>query len=127
MPHLKIDYTANLDPRAGMAALCQALAATMAEQRDAAGNSVFPLQGTRVLACPAPFHAVADGGPDQGFVYLNLRITPGRPAAVVQAAGEALLATARRHFESTGIATPTGITLHIDEGHPVYEGRHRLP
>ena len=127
MPHLKIEYSANLEEKIAMGSLCQALAGTLAGLRDDAGNSVFPLNGTRVLAYPAPHHAVAGGQAGHGFVYLNLRITAGRSAAMVRAVGEALLATIKAHVGASGIETPTGITLHIDEGAPVYEGKHRLP
>lgn len=125
MPHLRIDYTANLDPRVRMDALCQSLAAGMASLRDAENKPVFPLQGTRVMAWPAPFHAVADGDPANGFIYLNLRITPGRDSATVAAAGEALLALVRDHVDRAGIGAPLGITLHIDEVAPAWEGRYR--
>ena len=124
MPHLNIDYTANLEPLTDMTALCQALAATMAALRDDAGKPVFPLAGTRVLAGPAPHHAVAGGRAGFGFIYLNLRITPGRPAMVVEAAGAALLETVRTHVAPIFERHPIGITLHIDEGMPVYEGKH---
>lgn len=127
MPHLKIEYTANLDPAADMAGLCQQLAIAMAAMRDGEGKPVFPLNGTRVLAYPAPYHAVAGGQAGHGFVYLNLRITAGRTQAAVTAVGDRLLEVVKAHFAQTGIDTPVGITLHIDEGQQVYEGKHRLP
>ena len=61
MPHLVILYTPNLEPKTDMTALCRVLADTMLEQRDEAGQPVFPIGGTRVLAYPAAHYAVADG------------------------------------------------------------------
>jgi 5-carboxymethyl-2-hydroxymuconate isomerase len=127
MPHLRIEYTGRLEPQLEMAALCQALAGTMAKLQDADGKPVFPLNGTRVLAYPAPHHAVAGGQEGHGFIYLNLRITPGRSAETLNMVGDALLATVRTHTHRLAIVSPVGITLHIDEGAPVYEGKHRLP
>jgi len=127
MPHLTIHYSGNLESVAAIGRLCQALAATMAALKDGEGKDVFPLLGTRVLAYPSVHHAVAGGQEGHGFIYLNLRITPGRPQATVQAAGEALLETARVHLDGQAIGIQLGLTLHIDEGAPVYEGRHRLP
>lgn len=124
MPHLRIDYTDNLGPHAEMGDLCQSLTTAMAALSDA-GKPVFPLLGTRVLAYPAPFHSVADGDADNAFVYLNLRITPGRTPAVVASAGAALLAVVRAHFNRLALGVPMGITLHIDEVAACYEGRHR--
>ncbi len=125
MPHLRIDYTANLDPAAAMVDLCTALAAAMAGMRDSAGAPVFPLHGTRVLAYPAPCHSVADGDPGNAFVYLNLRITPGRSAALVDMAGAALLAVVHAHFEPLAMGPALSVTLHIDEVKAAYEGRYR--
>lgn len=125
MPHLRIDYTANLDPDVDMPGLCKALANAMAALADAAGKPVFPLAGTRVLACPAPFHAVGEGQPGNSFMYLNLRVTPGRSPEIVQMAGDALLAVVRAHIDRAGIGAPLAITLHIDELAASYEGRYR--
>ncbi len=125
MPHLRIDYSANLDPQAAMGDLCQALGAAMASLRDEAQAPLFPLHGTRVLAYPAPFFCVADGAPGKAFVYLNLRITPGRSAAMLEMAGACLLDAARAHFERMAPKLDVALTLHIDEIQPAYEGRYR--
>ena len=50
MPHVTIQYTANLDPEAKMDALCASLAEVICAQRDAAGGRLYPIGGTRVLA-----------------------------------------------------------------------------
>lgn len=125
MPHLRIDYTANLDPNVDMPGLCNALAGAMATLADVAGNPVFPLAGTRVLAYPAPCHTVGAGQPENSFMYLNLRVTPGRSPETVQMAGDALLAVVREHIDHAGLKAPLAITLHIDELAASYEGRYR--
>jgi len=124
MPHLTIQYTANLDPDARMDALCASLAEVICAQRDAEGGRLYPIGGTRVLAYPAATYAVADGAPDRAFVYLNVRIAPGREPARVQATGEALIAAVRSHFEKLFASRPLGITLQIDEGAPVFDVKH---
>ncbi len=106
MPHVTIQYTANLDPEANMGVLCSALAEVLCAQRDGEGKRVFPIGGTRVLAYPAAAFAVADGAPDRAFVYLNVRIAPGRAPQHVAAAGEALdgdrCAATSRHCSRAG-------------------------
>ena len=124
MPHLVVLYSPNLEAEADMGALCRALSQTMLAQRDAAGGPLFPVGGTRVLAFAATHHVVADGQGDHAFVYLNLRMARGRPADVQQAAGEALLATVRTHFEPLFGERGLGVTLQIDEGHEVFDGKH---
>lgn len=133
MPHLVILYTPNLDARCDMGQLCRDLADTMIAQRDEQGNAVFPVGGVRVLAYPAAHAAIADGGAagraaggsgDYGFVYLNLRMGPGRPAAVHQAVGKALTVVARGFFDPLMGDQAIGVTLQIDEGAEVFGVKH---
>ncbi len=124
MPHVVVQYTANLEPEANVGALCKALAAALVAQRDAAGARVFPVGGTRVLAYPAAQFAVADGAPDRAFVYVHVRIARGRERALVDAAGEALMAAVRAHFARLLETRALGITLQIDEGAPVFDAKH---
>ncbi|MGZ8260320.1 MAG: 5-carboxymethyl-2-hydroxymuconate isomerase [Caldimonas sp.] len=124
MPHVVVQYTANLDPDANIGALCKSLAEVIVAQRDAAGARLFPIGGTRVLAYPAPDFAVADGAPDRAFVYLNVRLAAGRERARVVATGEALMAVVRNHFASIFASRAIGITLQIDESAPVFDVKH---
>ena len=124
MPHLTIEYTANLEAAVDMGRLCTTLAATLVALRHDDGGPLFPLAGTRVMAWPAPHFAVADGQRGRAFIYLNLRITPGRSPATIQRAGDALLASCKAHLAPVFEAHAVGLTLQIDEGAPVYEGKH---
>jgi 5-carboxymethyl-2-hydroxymuconate isomerase len=123
MPHLVILYSGNLDGQADMTALCRNLADTMLQQRDEQGAAVFPPGGTRVLAYPAQHFAVADGERDYAFAYLNLRMGRGRSEATQQRIGEALLATAKVTFEPIQSRRLVGVTVQIDVGEEVYDGR----
>ena len=123
MPHLVILYSANLEPHTDMTELARAMADTMIGQRDDAGGPVFPIGGTRVFAYPAAHFAVADGGGDFGFVYLNLRMKKGRSGALHQRLGDALVATARTHFAPLLDARHVGITLQIDVGDEVFDAK----
>jgi 5-carboxymethyl-2-hydroxymuconate isomerase len=122
MPHLRIDYSANLDAHLDVLGLCKALAAQLAAQRDNEGKDLYPLIGTRVLAYPAPHHAVSGGRDGFGYIYLNLRVTPGRSAALIEATGEALMAVVREHCAALLAAHPVGITFNIDQVAASYVG-----
>ncbi|WP_431274470.1 5-carboxymethyl-2-hydroxymuconate Delta-isomerase [Variovorax ureilyticus] len=125
MPHLVILYTPNIERETDMSALCRTLADTMLAVRDEAGKQVFPTGGTRVLAYPAAHYAVADGKGDYAFVYLNLRMGAGRSDAVKKRAGDAILDSAKRHFEPVFARRLIGITLNVDESPgQVYDGKH---
>jgi 5-carboxymethyl-2-hydroxymuconate isomerase len=133
MPHLVILYSGNLEARTDIGVLCRSLANSMLEQREESGKAVFPPGGTRVLAYPAAHFAIADGGDagrskngssDYGFVYLNLRMGRGRSAAVQQAAGQALMAVAKAHFDPLMATQPVGVTLQVDVGAEVFDAKH---
>ena len=123
MPHLKIEYTANLEAHTDIGALCKTLSHTLVTLRDANGTLVFPLYGTRVLAYPAAQYAVADGEQGRAFVYMNMRVTPGRSDELIKAVGDELLAAAKAHLAPVLDKVPLRLTLHIDATAPGYEGK----
>ena len=133
MPHLVMLYTGNLDGRTDINALCRSLADAMLGVRDEDGKQVFPTGGTRVLAYPAPHFAVADGGAagiaaggsgEYAFVYLNLRMSKGRTDATKKRAGDAVLAAAKAYLEPVFANRHIGMTVQVDEGPEVYDGKH---
>lgn len=123
MPHLTLDYTANLDAATDMGALCRTLAAALVSLRNESGGPLFPVAGTRVLARPAADFAVGDGQPDRAFIYLNLLIDAGRSEAMKQLAGEAVLAAASAHLDAVFAKQAVGMTLHLVEARPDWTGK----
>jgi 5-carboxymethyl-2-hydroxymuconate isomerase len=74
MPHIQIDYSANLESRLDVAGLCRVL-------RDAAvATGVLPLAGIRVRALRADHVVIADGNPDHAFLDISIRLRGGRSA-----------------------------------------------
>jgi len=125
MPHLVLLYSADIEREIDINKLCRALADTMLAQHDESGKQVFPTGGTRVLAYPASYHAIADGKGDYGFIYANLRMGNGRSSVVHKATGDALLAVLKQHLNTALSQRPMGITLQIDEGrNQVFDGKH---
>jgi len=125
MPHLVLLYSADIERETDMSALCRALADAMLAQRDETGKQVFPTGGTRVLAYPAAYSAIADGKGDYGFIYANLRMGLGRSSAVHKATGDTLQSVLRQHLDAALERRPIGITVQIDEGqHQVFDGKH---
>jgi 5-carboxymethyl-2-hydroxymuconate isomerase len=124
MPHLVILYTANLERETNVNALCRTLADTLLAVRDDAGGQLFPTGGTRVYAYPAPHFAVADGERDYAFMYLHVRMAPGRSDAIKKDVGDALLASAKAHLGALYERRLIGLTLQIDDTPPAYEARH---
>ena len=92
MPHLVIQYSANLDGTVDMGALCRALSAVLA------GSGIFPAGGIRVRAYAAEDFAIADNHPRNAFADMVLRIGSGRSAVEKADTGTALMAAASAHF-----------------------------
>ena len=125
MPHCVVLYTRNVEAWTDMGRLCRGLADEMLTILDEAGRQVFPTGGTRVLAFPAAHYAVADGQGDYAFVYINVRMAPGRSDAVKADAGDRLLAVVKSHFAPVFERELIGITLQIDESTgQVYDAKH---
>ena len=82
MPHLMIDYSANVGPDVDMGALCDTL-------RDVAASiDVFPLAGVKVRAVRVDHYAIADGNPEHGFIDISVRIREGRDMETKQNAAQ---------------------------------------
>jgi 5-carboxymethyl-2-hydroxymuconate isomerase len=125
MPHVVLQYTANLETGVDMPALCRDIAAILIAQKDEAGGPLFPPGGTRVLAYPAQVYAVADGKDDYGFCYINIRIAAGRSEACQKEAGDAVLATVQARFAQAFEQRRIGVTIQIDESPgQVYDAKH---
>ena len=82
MPHLMIDYSANVEPDLDIGALCDTL-------RDAAASiDAFPLAGVKVRAVRVDHYAIADGNPEHGFIDISVRIREGRDIQTKQNAAQ---------------------------------------
>ena len=84
MPHLMIDYSANVESDVDMGALCDTL-------RDVAASiDAFPLAGVKVRAVRVDHYAIADGNPEHGFIDISVRIREGRDMQTKQNAAHKL-------------------------------------
>ena len=82
MPHLMIDYSANVEPDVDIGAFCDTL-------RDAAASmDAFPLAGVKVRAVRVDHYAIADGNPEHGFIDISVRIREGRDMETKQNAAQ---------------------------------------
>jgi len=88
MPHLAIEYSANLEGRADIGVLCERLLKTVLE------TGLFETGAVRVRAFRADHYAIADKLPENAFVDLNFRIGKGRTADEKKRTGEAIFAAA---------------------------------
>jgi 5-carboxymethyl-2-hydroxymuconate isomerase len=115
MPHLTIEYSANLRNFGALSKLCKELAKVLVEQQ-AEGKPVFPIGGVRVRALVAEYWCIGDGSvADAAFVHARLQIGAGRSEAVRQATGNALFEALKAHFAREYDAQGVALSLEIAE------------
>ena len=120
MPHLTIEYSANLRNFGGFSKLCSELAKVLVD-RQAEGEPVFPIGGIRVRAIVAEHWCIGDGSlGDAAFVHARLQVGAGRSEAVRKATGDALFEALTAHFhreyESQGLALSMEIAEFSEAG-----------
>lgn len=109
MPHLSLEYSANLEGRADIAGLCRELhAAVMA-------SGLFELGAVRVRAFAAQHFAVADLDPRNTFIDMSFRIGQGRSAEDKKAAGDKIFAAATAHCAKLLAEPHFALSLEIRE------------
>ena len=113
MPHLIVEYSANIEDQIALDALLDKL------HTCALGTGVFPLGGLRVRAHRADAYRIADKAPDNGFVHITALIGHGRPLDVQQRAAEELFAVLTKHLEPLYEKSPLALSLNVQEFHPV--------
>jgi 5-carboxymethyl-2-hydroxymuconate isomerase len=113
MPHVIVEYSANLRDRLELPRLLESLHAT------AIGTGVFPIGGARTRAQAREDYRIADGHPDNGFVHVVLRIGHGRDLPTKQRASQAVFDALCAHLRPLFDATPLGVSLEVQEIDPV--------
>lgn len=114
MPHLTLEYSANLADEASIGQLCTSLAACLDTQREN-DQRVFPLGGIRVRALRCEQYCIADGRPDAAFLHANLKIAAGRSDAAKKATGDALFDAIKQHFAAEFEKHGVALSLEINE------------
>lgn len=113
MPHLTVEYSANLDADVDMVAFCTTMRDAMLE------TGIFPLGGIRVRAFPCHAYVIADGTPE--FAYLNMicRVGHGRTEAIRQKAADHLYTVAEDYLKPLIADRPFALSLDLAELDPV--------
>lgn len=109
MPHVTVEYSANLESALDMHGFCVAL------KDAAAASGVFPPAGIRVRAFACTHSVIADGQTRHGFIDVSLRLRAGRTQAARTTALDALWAAALA-FTATHMArAPFMLSMELRE------------
>ena len=110
MPHVIIEYTANVEADARIPELMRVLNAVLIDHAD-----VFPSGGIRTRALRLDQYRMADGTEDDAFIHVTFRIRAGRPKAVTGPVCQALFAGLRAHLADVFARRYLGLTLELVE------------
>ncbi|HEV2155873.1 5-carboxymethyl-2-hydroxymuconate Delta-isomerase [Bradyrhizobium sp.] len=105
MPHFTIEYSANLDSRLDISAVCEVV------RRAAVETGIFPLGGIRVRAVRCEHYAIADARNDYGFLDMVLRIGEGRDLPTRQKAGEHVFQVLSKHLDPVFAASKFALSF----------------
>ena len=105
MPHLIVEYSANLERDLDIARLVAAIHAAALE------TGVFPVGGIRTRAERRDIFQVADGHADNGFIHVQARIGAGRTPEVRQKAAEHIFAVLKAQTAKVFANRPLGLSV----------------
>lgn len=110
MPHVIIEYTANVEVDARIPDLMRLLNGVLIGHAD-----VFPTGGIRTRALRLDQYRMADGAEDDAFIHVVFRIKAGRPKAVTGPICAELFAALRAHLVDVFARRNLGLTLELVE------------
>ena len=112
MPHLSIEYSANVEDWTDLAALCDAL------RQAAVATGLSDAAGVRVRAVRCDAYSIADGKADRGFIDISVRLRGGRPLDTRKQATQRIFEAAESHLEQVLASHPLALSLEMREIDP---------
>jgi 5-carboxymethyl-2-hydroxymuconate isomerase len=110
MPHITVEYTANLRSDADIPVLLARINGVMIAQ-----GAMFPVGGIRSRAIELADFRIADGAADDAFVHVTVKIGAGRDAAAKKRAFDALFAEIKDHFAAAYAKRNLALSMEIVE------------
>ncbi|MEM6461434.1 MAG: 5-carboxymethyl-2-hydroxymuconate isomerase [Pseudomonadota bacterium] len=112
MPHLSIEYSANLEGELDMTQFCDHL------RKAGIDTGLFPLAGIRVRAVRCEHFAIADGNPKHAFIDIAVRLRGGRPLDARKAATAQIFAAAEEYLADITAKRPIALSLEMRDIDP---------
>mgnify|MGYP000468496621 CR=1 FL=1 len=112
MPHISMEYSANMEARTDMGAFCDHI------RRVAIETGTFPMPGIRVRAFKADHVSIADGQDKHGFIDISIRLRAGRPDAVKTATAQAIFEAAKGFLEPAMAAHSIALSVEMRDIDP---------
>ncbi|MES0885085.1 5-carboxymethyl-2-hydroxymuconate isomerase [Roseibium sp. SCP14] len=112
MPHITLEFSANLQERVDIQGLCEHL------REEAATITAFPMPGIRVRALKAEYYSIADGASRHGFIDISVRLRAGRPQEVKTDAAQRLFDAAKAFLEPVLKTSSLALSLEMRDIDP---------
>ncbi len=109
MPHLNIEYSANLEGALDIQALVDRIHGAALE------TGIFPLGGVRTRAEARSYYRIADGDPRAGYIHMIVRIGSGREFETRRAAGDRIFQALCDFTEELFEAQPLALSFELHE------------
>lgn len=109
MPHIIIEYSANIEQEMDLDALMEKLHVA------AADSGVFPVGGIRTRCSRRDRYRITDGDPDNAFVHVVARIGHGRPVEVRTSVGQTLFDILTQHMDPVYQRRGLGLSFEVQE------------
>jgi 5-carboxymethyl-2-hydroxymuconate isomerase len=112
MPHVIIEYSANIESEVSPQRLVEEL------HTAAVASGIADVAGFRTRAERRDVYRVGDGNPANGFVHIIARIRHGRSIEQRKALAQSLMAAADKALESVFAARPLALSVEVHEIDP---------
>jgi len=109
MPHLNIEYSANLEDALDVQALVDRIHETALE------TGIFPLGGVRTRAEARKRYRIANGDPRAGYIHMMVRIGPGRDVETRRSAGDRIFAVLCDFTDELYRSRPLALSFELHE------------
>jgi 5-carboxymethyl-2-hydroxymuconate isomerase len=109
MPHLTVEYSANLKKKVDIQKLVEAI------HQAALHTGVFEVAAVRTRAAGREHYVIADGHRDNAFVAIAVRVAPGRSPETRKRLGQEIFDAACNFLKDVYATTPMAISLEVLE------------
>jgi 5-carboxymethyl-2-hydroxymuconate isomerase len=109
MPHITVEYSANLEPEVAIQELLVGL------HHEALDTGVFPIGGLRTRAERRDLYVIADGDPEHGFIAVLVRIGEGREAETRKDVAARLMAVLERQTAEARQRRGLALSVEVQE------------
>ncbi len=110
MPHVTLEYSANLEAEGRWPQLLETINTVMIAQ-----DGVFPTGGIRSRAIRLDHWRMADGKEDDAFVHATLKMGAGRDEATRKRVGDAIFEAMKAHFAELYARRYLALSLELHE------------